>query len=86
MLIRERWSPKVIVVIVFAFISMIGITASSAEASPSGLVAWWKAENNANDSVGGYNGTLYGGTTFTSGKVGQAFSFDGVDDYIEIRN
>ncbi|HEY0108359.1 MAG TPA: LamG domain-containing protein, partial [Fibrella sp.] len=53
---------------------------------PSGIVAWWKAENNAIDSVGGNNGTLNHGATFAAGKVGQAFSFDGVDDKITVRD
>ena len=51
---------------------------------PSGLVAWWRAEGNALDRVGTNHGTLRSGTTFATGKVGQAFSFDGVNDYIEV--
>jgi hypothetical protein len=53
-------------------------------AAPSGLVSWWQAENNANDSVSGNNGTLLNGTGFTSGKVNQTFSFDGDSQAIEI--
>ncbi|MHB8519338.1 MAG: LamG-like jellyroll fold domain-containing protein [Limisphaerales bacterium] len=45
---------------------------------PSGIVAWWPGEGNANDIIGGHNGTLLNGSTFTAGEVGQAFSFDGV--------
>jgi hypothetical protein len=44
---------------------------------PSGLVAWWKAEGNANDSAGSNNGTFVGGSAFTGGEVGQSFSFNG---------
>ena len=44
---------------------------------PSGMVAWYPGDNNSNDIVGGNNGTLQGGTTFASGEVEQAFSFDG---------
>ncbi len=51
---------------------------------PSGLVSWWKAENNALDSVGTNNGTLTGGITFTNGKVGQTFNLDGVDDHVVV--
>ncbi len=50
---------------------------------PSGLVAWYSGEGNANDIQGGNNGTLQNGATFTDGKVGQAFSFDGVNDYVK---
>ena len=56
--------------------------AQSCASQPSGQVTWWMAENNANDTVGGNNGTARNGATFASGKVGQAFSFDGIDDYI----
>jgi hypothetical protein len=44
---------------------------------PTGLVAWWSAEGNADDRVGTNNGTLRGEATFASGEVGQAFSFNG---------
>src|SRR6267378_1286830 len=53
--------------------------------APAGMVSWWKAEGNANDSQGGNNGMI-GGATFVSGEVGQAFSFDGVDDYVDAGN
>jgi hypothetical protein len=36
------------------------------------------------DSFGTNHGTLVNGTTFTTGIIGQAFSFDGVNDYINI--
>jgi hypothetical protein len=51
---------------------------------PSGLVSWWPGEGNANDIVGTNHGTLQGGAGFAPGVVGQAFSFDGVDDYVQI--
>src|SRR4051812_4369987 len=53
----------------------------------SGLVSWWPGDGNANDIVGSNNnGTLENGATFSSGEVEQAFSFDGVDDYVVIPN
>ncbi|NOS68555.1 MAG: hypothetical protein HOP33_01315, partial [Verrucomicrobia bacterium] len=51
---------------------------------PSDLVGWWRGNNNSDDNIGGLNGTLAGGATFVAGKVGQAFSLDGVDDYVQI--
>src|SRR3712207_7149562 len=39
--------------------------------------------NNAIDIQGGNNGTLQNGASFAPGLVGQAFSFDGVDDYVK---
>ena len=50
--------------------------------APSGLVSWWQAEGNALDSADGNNGTLQNGATIVAGKVGQAFSLDGVDDVV----
>ncbi len=49
---------------------------------PSGLVAWWPAENNANDIQSANNGVLESGANFGGGEVGQAFNFDGVDDSV----
>ncbi len=51
---------------------------------PSGMVSWWRGQDDANDSVGTNHGTMMNGATFAPGKVGQAFSFDGVDDYVEL--
>jgi hypothetical protein len=52
--------------------------------APPQLVAWWPAEGNANDRAGTNHGTLQNGATFAPGLVGQAFSLDGVNDYIEV--
>ena len=52
--------------------------------APSQLVSWWRAENSAFDQVGTNHGAILNGATFASGLVGQAFSFDGVNDYIEV--
>src|SRR5207249_1939122 len=41
---------------------------------PSGLIASWRAESNALDSVGTNNGALQNGATFAAGRVGQAVS------------
>ena len=52
--------------------------------APAGLIAWWRAENNALDAAGMHQGTLMNGTTCAPGQVGQAFSFDGVDDFVSV--
>ena len=46
---------------------------------PTGLVGWWPGDGNANDIIGGKNGTLGSGVAFVSGKVDSAFSFDGTE-------
>jgi hypothetical protein len=53
---------------------------------PAGLVSWWPGDGNAQDIMGPNDGSLEGGTTFAQGKIGQAFRFDGVDDYIRVPN
>jgi hypothetical protein len=45
---------------------------------PPNIVAWWKGENNVDDRVGGFNGTLLNGALANGiGKVGSAFSIAG---------
>ena len=51
---------------------------------PPNMVAWFPGEGNADDIQSGNNGALRNGATFASGMVGQGFSLDGADDYVEI--
>lgn len=69
---------------------LIGQAASSTSAQstscvapPSGMVAWYPGDGNALDVQGGNNGSLQGGAAFAAGYVGQAFSFDGVNAWVE---
>jgi hypothetical protein len=57
-----------------------------ATALPANLVSWWRGDANPFDSKDGNHGSLFNinGSGYASGKVGQAFSFDGVDDYVQI--
>ncbi|MBI5848814.1 MAG: hypothetical protein HZB31_12880 [Nitrospirae bacterium] len=48
------------------------------------MIAWWKGDNNALDMIGTQHGTLMNSDTYAPGMVGQAFSFDGVDDYVDL--
>jgi hypothetical protein len=43
----------------------------------AGLVGWWRAETNSNDSAGTNNATTTNGISYVAGEVGQAFSFNG---------
>jgi len=62
----------------FQVISVQGLTPAS------NLVSWWPGNGNANDIIDGNDGTLQNGATFATGKFAQAFSLDGVDDYVSI--
>ena len=65
-----------------------GIISSAGALPPSTLLtnlyAVYKAESNANDSLGTYNGTSVGGLTYTAGKSGNAFTFNGTNAKVEI--
>jgi len=54
-----------------------------------GLVGYWTFDEGSGTTAYDYsgnnnNGTLINGPTWTTGKVGGALSFDGVDDYVNI--
>ncbi|HLL76207.1 MAG TPA: Ig-like domain-containing protein, partial [Pyrinomonadaceae bacterium] len=56
------------------------------QAPPADMVAWYTADGHANDIAGATseNGALQNGATFDTGKVGQAFKFDGADDIVTV--
>ena len=49
---------------------------------PPDMVSWWPADGHPNDIVNGNHGTLQGGAAYAPGMVGQAFSLDGMDEYV----
>ncbi len=51
----------------------------------TGLVAHYTFDGNTNDSSGNNNhGTAVGNPTYVTGQIGQALSFDGTDDDVEM--
>jgi hypothetical protein len=52
--------------------------------SPTGLIAWWPGDGNANDIQGTNNGTLHNGTSFIAGLVGQSFTFNGLTNTVSV--
>jgi hypothetical protein len=52
----------------------------------TGLYAVYKAESNANDSFSTYNGTAQGGLTYSAGKDGNAFTYNGTNAYVSLPN
>lgn len=83
---RVVYNPlKVGVVLLLTVCSLRGVaSAQTCVVAPSGLLSWWSGDGHANDLQNGNHGTLHGGATFATGKVGPAFSFDGVDDFVEM--
>ncbi|MCP4568586.1 MAG: hypothetical protein GY841_13495 [FCB group bacterium] len=54
-----------------------------------GIVGWWTGEETSNSSqtidfAEANHGRLSGGVNSVTGMVGQAWEFDGIDDYIEV--
>jgi hypothetical protein len=69
------------------------ITANFTETHDNSLVGYWKMDEASWDgtagevedsSGGGHHGTSYGGANTVLGKIGNAGSFDGVDDYVAV--
>ncbi len=58
------------------------------EPAPPGMVSWWDGDavigTTAFDIQNDNDGTLTGGVGIVPGKVGQAFGFDGVDDFVAV--
>lgn len=77
---RRRRGGVVLGLLVLAGLLVSTAPAAYAVATPT---SYWPAEGNADDAVGANHGTLNGGTGFAPGQQGQAFSFDGTDDYID---
>lgn len=50
------------------------------------LLAYYTADNTPNDALGTYNGTLTNGATYGTGIISNGFSFDGVNDYVNLGN
>ena len=50
--------------------------------STAGLIAHYKLDGNANDSVGVYNGAAVGSRSYIAGKIGQAIDLDSIGDFV----
>ena len=59
-----------------------------AQVYPVGMISYWKFDEGSGptafDSADANDGTLINGPVWTSGQVGGALSFDGLDDYVEV--
>ncbi len=53
-----------------------GKCASECVTRPSGMVGWWPGSGNPYDVANGNDGSLVNGVTYSTGKVGQAFSLN----------
>jgi hypothetical protein len=86
----KKYDP-VIWLAVLSLMMFAGVGSASAQLScPADMVSYWKFDEGsgliANDSVGGNQGGLLGAPAWTSGSVGGALSFDGIDDFVVTGN
>jgi hypothetical protein len=51
---------------------------------PAGAISWYRAEDSTSDTLGTNNGTPMGGLSYASGQVGQAFSLNGTEAYVNV--
>ncbi len=71
---------KIIRFAIAAVITFCAVSISSAD-----IVMHLKGDGTALDATtNGHDGSLVNGTSYAAGKLGQAFSFDGVDDHITV--
>src|SRR3990172_10584822 len=71
-------------ILLFSLVAISHVGAQTCVQPPSGLVSWWPGDGNANDIQDSNPGTLQNEATFATGIVGQAFSFDGIDDFVRV--
>ena len=63
---------------------VLDFTPPTCVAPPTGAVSWWTGDGTATDIQGTNDGTLAGGASFVEGRVGSAFSFDGIGGRVMI--
>ena len=59
--------------------SLLWSATSAIAQTPTGCIAWWKAEGNQLDSIGSHHGAATNPPSYGPGRVGQAFSFNGTN-------
>jgi hypothetical protein len=52
--------------------------------APGDVVSWWQGEDDATDVVGENDGAAANGASYAAGLVGQAFSFESTNAYVEV--
>jgi len=66
----------------FDALSLTAFTGCTMPAAP--LASWWSGDQSPLDRIGTNNGTLANGTAYVGGLFDDAFSFDGLDDFVSI--
>jgi hypothetical protein len=80
---QQSWARFAVALAILTFLPL-SLRAQTCTPAPSGLVSWWQAEGNANDTAITNNGALQGGVDFVAGEVGQAFNFNGTSGTVVV--
>ena len=59
-------------------------TAGDCAPRPANLAMWFRGERDGRDVAGGFNADTNNGVGFGPGRVGNAFVFDGLNDYLTV--
>jgi Concanavalin A-like lectin/glucanases superfamily/Dockerin type I domain len=76
----------------FCLVALIALLHLGAQAQqsctppPKGIVGWWPGDNSYADIVNHNDGTPSGNVGFAPGEVAQAFSFNGVNSFVDLGN
>ena len=70
----------------FLFCGTWTVVADTCISPPDGLVSWWRGDGNGLDAAGNNNGSLAGEVAYETGRVGQGFSFNGSNEWINVDN
>src|SRR5215471_9771402 len=68
----------------FLAVSMPPMAGQQCMPPPLGMMAWYTGDGSANDLIGNNNGVPQNGVNFTSGMVGQAFSLNGINQFVSL--
>jgi len=81
---------QICIITLTIFFSILTFNTTSADIVTEGLVSYWTFDKNdminktLKDVWGENNATIHGNPKSVAGKVGEAFKFDGVNDYIDL--
>jgi hypothetical protein len=76
---------RILILAVLAYVTMTSSAAASV-LPPFGIAHWWDGDDNTSDRIGDVDGMPQNDPGFAPGMVGQAFSFDGIDDTVSFGN
>jgi hypothetical protein len=85
---RKIWLQCLVIVLLGTSFGLIGVACAQPSCAPlpSGIVSWWRAENNSLDQIGGNNGTNVGSVTYVAGETSQAFQLGGNSSAVKLGN